>query len=62
VPIDSVAWRTAILPALIVGIGMGGFASMTDIDPNLPVTPTVIGIIGGLGTLILILFSPDGHS
>jgi hypothetical protein len=41
---------------------MGGFASMTDIDPNLPVTPTVIGIIGGLGTLILILFSPDGHS
>jgi hypothetical protein len=54
--------RTAILPALIVGLGIGGFASLIDIDPNLPVTPTVIGIIGGLGTLVLILLSPDSRS
>lgn len=54
--------RTAVLPALIVGFGIGGFASVVDIDPDLPVTPTIIGIIGGLGTLVLILLSADDRS
>ncbi len=46
---------SAGLTGLGVGLGMGIAALLSDLDPQIPGAPVMIGAVAGLGTAIMLL-------
>ena len=48
----------ALLSGIFVGSAMAGCALIIDIDPGIPGAPLIIGVLAGVGSATLMLYTP----
>lgn len=53
---------SAGLTGLGVGLGMGVAARLSDLDPQIPGAPLMIGVVAGLGTTVMLLLLSKSDS